>query len=245
MKKTLISAILIFVATFTFAQTKPKTGAVKKAPATTAKKAMPASSAPKAPTFKNNLDSASYGFGLSMSTGMKGSGLSGLNYDLLVKGLQDGFGGKTPSLTTEQAEQAIQTLFKEVTKSKFSSEITAGKTFLDNNRKQAGVKVTPSGLQYLVLTEGTGAKPIATDTVVAHYKGTLIDGKQFDSSYDRNDPLEIPVSRVISGWTEGLLLMPVGSKYRFFIPYDLAYGERGAGQDIPPYSTLIFDVELL
>ena len=120
-----------------------------------------------------------------------------------------------------------------------------GQDFLEQNKKRAGVQTTASGLQYEVLTAGTGVKPLATDSVLVHYKGTLLNGKQFDSSYDRGEPISFPLNRVIPGWTEGVQLMPAGSKYKFFIPYNLAYGERGAGQDIPPYSTLIFEVELL
>ncbi|MEO5910790.1 MAG: FKBP-type peptidyl-prolyl cis-trans isomerase, partial [Pelobium sp.] len=128
---------------------------------------------------------------------------------------------------------------------KFAGLQEAGKKFLEDNKKNPKVTVTPSGLQYEVLTLGTGVKPKATDTVTVHYKGTLLDGKEFDSSYSRNEPLTLPLNSVIPGWTEGVQLMPAGSKYRFYIPYQLAYGERGAGQDIPPFSTLIFDIELL
>lgn len=120
-----------------------------------------------------------------------------------------------------------------------------GIQFLENNRKQDNVQVTQSGLQYTVIEAGDGAKPGPTDTVEVHYKGTFIDGKQFDSSYDRGKTIEFPLNGVIAGWTEGLQLMSVGANYRFFIPYHLAYGERGAGGVIPPYATLIFDVELV
>lgn len=121
----------------------------------------------------------------------------------------------------------------------------AGKKFLEDNAKKAGVKTTPSGLQYKVITEGTGKKPKATETVTVHYRGTLIDGTEFDSSIKRGEPISFGLNRVIAGWTEGLQLMPTGSKYEFYIPYNLAYGERGAGGVIPPYATLIFEVELL
>jgi FKBP-type peptidyl-prolyl cis-trans isomerase FklB len=120
-----------------------------------------------------------------------------------------------------------------------------GAAFLAENAKKEGVKTTASGLQYEVIKEGDGPKPKATDEVKVHYHGTLIDGKVFDSSVDRGEPTEFPLNRVIPGWTEGVQLMPKGAKYRFFIPYDLAYGERGAGADIKPYSALIFEVELL
>lgn len=121
----------------------------------------------------------------------------------------------------------------------------AGEKFLADNAQTAGVTTTASGLQYQVFTEGTGALPKATDNVTVHYKGTTIDGKEFDSSYDRGAPATFPLNRVISGWTEGLQLMKEGAKYRFFIPSNLAYGERGAGRDIGPNATLIFDVELI
>lgn len=125
------------------------------------------------------------------------------------------------------------------------STLEEGKAFLAENAKKEGVKTTPSGLQYLVLTEGTGVKPGAKDTVVVHYRGTSITGVEFDSSYSRDEPAEFPLNRVIKGWTEGVQLMAEGSKYKFFIPSKLAYGERGAPPDILPNETLIFEVELL
>lgn len=121
----------------------------------------------------------------------------------------------------------------------------AGKKFLEDNAKKADVKTTSSGLQYKVIAEGTGKKPKATETVTVHYRGTLIDGTEFDSSYKRGEPISFGLNRVIAGWTEGLQLMPTGSKYEFYIPYNLAYGERGAGGVIPPFAKLIFEVELL
>ena len=120
-----------------------------------------------------------------------------------------------------------------------------GKQFLEENAKKEGVVTTASGLQYKVIREGDGAKPTASDEVEVHYRGTLIDGTEFDSSYKRGQPLTFPLSRVIAGWTEGVRLMPIGSKYEFYIPYNLAYGEKGAGGLIPPYAALIFEVELL
>jgi len=194
---------------------------------------------------KTLLDSASYAFGTSMASSLKNDGVKNLNYDLLVKGLKDAFGGQTPLLTQEASQKAIGNLFKSLSQQKFGPAIAEGKAFLESNKTKPGVQTTASGIQYLVLTQGTGIKPKATDTVLVNYKGTLLNGKQFDSSYDRKEPLSLSLDRVIPGWTEGMQLMPVGSKYRFFIPYHLAYGERGAGQDIPPYSTLIFEIELL
>ena len=128
---------------------------------------------------------------------------------------------------------------------KFGPALAEGKAFLEKNKKQPGIQVTASGIQYQVINKGTGIRPKDTDTVTVNYKGTLLNGKQFDSSYGRNEPLSLPLNRVIAGWIEGVQLMQTGSKYKFFVPYNLAYGERGAGADIPPYSTLIFEIELL
>lgn len=238
MKKTLITLMLPFCALAVNAQTKSKTTTTKKT-TTTVKKG------PSAVVFKSTLDSASYAFGNTMASSMKNDGLNSLNYELLVKGLKDAFGNATPLIAKEQSQIAINNLFKNVSKQKHAPTLAAGKAFLEKNKKEAGVQVTPSGLQYQVITRGTGIKPKATDTVLVNYRGTLLSGKQFDSSYDRKEPLSLPLNGVITGWTEGLQLMQTGSKYKFFIPYNLAYGERGAGEDIPPYSTLIFEIELL
>lgn len=239
MKKILITFLLPLIAVTAMSQ-------VKKSPAPIKKTATvkPVAKAP-APLFKSNLDSASYALGAKMASGMKDDGLTSLNYDLLVKGFKDAFAGSSFSIPEEKFQQAIGELFNTVTKQKFAPIIAEGKSFLENNKTQTGVQTTPSGLQYLVLTKGTGIKPTAADTVLVHYKGTLLNGTEFDSSYKRNEPLSLPLSGVIPGWTEGVQLMTTGSKYKFFIPYNLAYGERGAGGDIPPYSTLIFEIELL
>jgi len=190
-------------------------------------------------------DSASYAFGISMASGLKTNGVKSLNYDLLAKGLKDAFQGQTPLLTEQASQKVIGNLFKEITMEKYAAQIAKEKNFLEGNLKVTDVKSTASGLQYIVITPGDGPKPKITDQVTVNYKGTLLSGKQFDSSYDRKEPLTIGVNRVIPGWTEGLQLMSPGSKYKFFIPYHLAYGERAMGQEIPPYSMLIFEVELL
>lgn len=236
MNKLLITLLIPLFGYAATAQTKGKTALRKK----TTPVAATATVLP-----KNNLDSASYAFGVSMATSLKKGGLKGINYDLFVKALKDVFNNKPTLLTEDASEKAIGNLFKIVSQQKFAPAIAEGKTFLENNKKVAGVQTTASGLQYLVLTPANGIKPKATDTVLANYKGTLLNGKQFDSSYDRNEPLSITLDRVIPGWTEGMQLMSPGAKYRFYVPYTLAYGERGAGPDIPPYSTLIFEIELL
>lgn len=209
--------------------------------------------APKAAVFKNKLDSASYAFGLAMATNLKSGGLQSLNYELLNKGMKDAFtAGASPLMSEQASQQAINNLFESLAgvreaneKKKFGPIIAEGEAFLASNKTKAGIKTTPSGLQYEVLTEGTGAQPKATDQVTVHYRGALLNGKEFDSSYKREQPTSFGLNQVIPGWTEGVQLMKEGGKYRFFIPYQLAYGARGAGQDIPPYSTLIFEVELI
>lgn len=249
MKKTLFVALASAIALNAAAQTKPKTTVKKAVPSkTTASK-----TAAKPIAFKNKLDSASYAFGLAMASNLKSGGLESLNYDLLTKGLKDAFNPAAKPLMTEQASQsAINNMFESLSKVreakervKFEPTIKEGETFLAQNKTKPGIKTTASGLQYEVITEGTGTQPKGTDKVTVHYKGTLLNGFEFDSSYKRNEPTSFGLNQVIPGWTEGVALMKEGGKYRFFIPYKLAYGARGAGQDIPPYSTLIFEVELI
>lgn len=160
---------------------------------------------------------------------------------MLIAGMAGCSGNEsTTEANTENTEQTAPDTVNQI-----KDNLTLGREFLEENAKKDSVKVTESGLQYMVLKEGKGAKPGATDTVTVHYTGTLIDGKVFDSSVERGEPATFPLNRVIPGWTEGLQLMSEGSKYRLFIPSELAYGERGAGDDILPNSTLIFDVELI
>jgi FKBP-type peptidyl-prolyl cis-trans isomerase len=188
---------------------------------------------------------SSYVIGVNIGKGMKQQGLDA-DFDMILKGMKDGAAG-TPALTDEEMQQAMMELQKEMqgkaaelgTKSK-----KEGEEFLAGNKSKEGVKTTPSGLQYKVLKEGKGPKPKATDTVKVHYRGTLLNGTEFDSSYKRGEPVEFALDQVIKGWTEGLQLMPVGSKYEFWIPSQLAYGEPG-NRGIPPNSTLVFEVELL
>ncbi|MBQ7531672.1 MAG: FKBP-type peptidyl-prolyl cis-trans isomerase [Paludibacteraceae bacterium] len=191
------------------------------------------------------MDKISYGLGLSLGQQLKSSGVNELAYADLAAGIQDILEGNKPQISFQEAQQAVNKFFAELEEKASVAAKAAGEAFLAENAKRQGVKVTPSGLQYEVLDATLGQKPKATDTVRVHYEGTLPDGTVFDSSYKRGEPISFPLNGVIAGWTEGLQLMSVGSKYKLFIPYHLGYGERGAGATIPPYSALVFTVELL
>ncbi len=191
---------------------------------------------------------ASYGIGLQMGQQLADNPFDGLDIAAVAAGLAAAFYGDEPEVSEDQIRAAFQVIsgrMQEAEAAKAQVAAAAGDAFLAENAKKAGIVVTESGLQYEVLTAGSGAKPSRADKVRTHYHGTLIDGTVFDSSYNRGQPAEFPVSGVIAGWTEALQLMPVGAKYRLYIPHNLAYGERGAGGAIKPYSALIFDVELL
>lgn len=236
MKKIFIAALVATVGLSANAQTKGK--------AVPAKKPVAAAKPIAKPVFKTNTDSASYALGLSVANNFKSGGATSLNYELFTKGLKDAFASANPSLSQEQCQQAVTRFFEDAGKEKYGAAINEGKTFFAKNKAKAGVHTTASGLQYEVITQGTGNKPKATDRVTVHYKGTLLNGTPFDSSYDRGEPATFGLNQVISGWTEGLQLMPEGSKFRFFIPQNLAYGARAMG-NIPPFSALIFEVELI
>lgn len=191
------------------------------------------------------MDKVSYALGLSMGQNLMGSGVETLNYQDLAKGIEDVLTHQQPQISYQEAQQVLGKYFEELEAKVAGQAKAAGEKFLQENAKREGVKTTASGLQYEVLEPSLGQKPKATDTVRVHYEGTLIDGTVFDSSYRRGESITFPLNGVIRGWTEGLQLMSIGSKYKFFIPYQLAYGERGAGASIPPYAALIFTVELL
>ena len=191
------------------------------------------------------MDKISYALGLSMGQNLMGSGVEKLNYQDLAAGIEDVLTHAQPKISYQEAQQVLNTFFQELEQKIAGAAKADGEKFLAENAKREGVKVTESGLQYEILEPSLGQKPKATDTVRVHYEGTLIDGTVFDSSYKRGESISFPLNGVIKGWTEGLQLMSIGSKYKFFIPYQLAYGERGAGQSIPPYAALIFTVELL
>ncbi len=191
------------------------------------------------------MDKVSYSLGLSIGNNFQNSGINDLQIEDFVKGLKDILGGQTPEISYDEAKQVINDYFMKLQKEKFEINKKAGEEFLNINKGKAGVVTLPSGLQYQVLQKGEGPKPTASDKVKCHYHGTLINGTVFDSSVQRGEPAVFGVSQVIPGWVEALQLMPVGSKWRLFIPSDLAYGEHGAGEAIEPNSALVFDVELL
>ena len=191
------------------------------------------------------MDKVSYALGLSLGQNMASSGVKTIEFDDLVAGMKAIMNKEKPAISFDEAQEVLNTFFSELEAQVAGKAKEEGEAFLAENAKREGVIVTASGLQYEVLTAAEGKKPKATDKVKVHYEGTLIDGTVFDSSYRRGEAISFGLNQVIKGWTEGVQLMSVGAKYKFFIPYNLAYGERGAGAQIPPYAALIFTVELL
>lgn len=191
------------------------------------------------------MDSLSYSLGVLLAQNIKTLGLEKLSSEDIAKGIDDVLNDKETAISVNDANSMVSNEIAMINEKKSGPVLEEGKKFLEENAKKPGVKTTASGLQYEIITSGTGATPKATDEVTTNYRGTLINGKQFDSSYDRGEPAKFPVNRVIPGWTEALQMMKEGDKWRLYIPYNLAYGERGAGQDIPPFATLIFDIELI
>jgi len=191
------------------------------------------------------MEKVSYALGLSLGNNLLGSGVATLDYAQLAKGIQDVMEQNKPEMSYEEAQTVINDFFQSLQAKGGEKAQSEGKAFLEENSKRTGIVTLESGLQYEILTEGAGATPQASDSVKVHYHGTLIDGKVFDSSVNRGEPATFGVTQVISGWVEALQLMPVGSKWKLFIPSELAYGAQGAGQAIAPHSALIFEVELL
>lgn len=198
------------------------------------------------------MDKVSYALGLGIGRQLSQMGAENISVEDFAQAIKDVLGGGKPKVGDSEAQTLVSDFFEKqearqraAAAEKFKDTKEAGEKYLGENAKKEGVVTLSSGLQYQVLKEGDGRKPSAADTVKCHYEGMLIDGTIFDSSIQRGTPAEFPLNGVIAGWTEGLQLMQEGAKYRFFIPYQLGYGERGAGASIPPFATLVFDVELI
>ncbi len=191
------------------------------------------------------MEKVSYALGLSIGNNLLSSGIKDVNLEKFSKGVSDVLKGANPEMSYDEAKKILDKFFKELAEKINGQNAAVGKAFLEKNKKEEGVIELPSGLQYKVLKEGNGKKPKATDKVRCHYEGMLLDGTVFDSSIKRGEPAVFGVNQVIQGWVEALQLMQEGSKWRLFIPSEMAYGARGAGNSIPPHATLIFDVELL
>lgn len=202
-------------------------------------------------TLKNEKDKVSYSIGLNIGNNFKSQSVD-INTDVLLKGIKDALSGGKPLMTEKEIQETMTAFQKEMTakqaeRAKVLGEKNKkeGEAFLAENKKKEGVKTTSSGLQYKVIKAGSGAKPKTTDSVTVNYRGTLIDGTEFDSSYKRGEAATFPLNGIIPGWVEALQLMPVGSKWQLFVPFNLAYGEHGKGREIGPNATLIFEVELV
>jgi FKBP-type peptidyl-prolyl cis-trans isomerase FklB len=208
-------------------------------------------SAAETPAPKTTQEKVSYIIGVNIGRGLARDGVE-ISPEQLLAGIKAGASGSKTAITSEESQEIMQAFQQKMMEKQQTAQSKAaqagkveGEAFLAANGKKPGIKTTASGLQYQVIKDGTGKTPKPTDKVTTHYRGTLISGKQFDSSYDRGQPATFPVNGVIAGWTEALQLMKEGAKWKLFIPSDLAYGERGAGADIPPNSTLIFEIELI
>ncbi|MDR3114732.1 MAG: FKBP-type peptidyl-prolyl cis-trans isomerase [Treponema sp.] len=199
---------------------------------------------PEVPSRVSEDVDTSYAFGMVIGSDLKQTGLT-FNYNAFVRGLKESLEDKETRFTMDDAVLKVQTAFMAALAKRAEENRQKEQAFLEENRKKPGVSLTPSGLQYEIIVEGSGQKPKGDDMVRVNYKGTLTDGTVFDSSYSRGEPAEFPLDAVIPGWTEGIQLMSEGGFYRLYVPSKLAYGEQGAGSTIPPYSTLIFEVELL
>jgi FKBP-type peptidyl-prolyl cis-trans isomerase FklB len=261
---TLLLALTIFLGRAQAQQTpasgaqQPSPAASSQAPAATPKRAAaaktgqsPAAKTPPVLTLTTPKDKVSYAIGMNIGTAMKRDGLD-VDTAILLRGVKDALAGSKSLMTEQEAQAALSAVQADLRKKQelqlqqlADTNKKEGEAFLAANKAKEGVVALASGLQYKILQEGTGPKPVATDTVVVNYRGTLLNGTEFDSSYKRGQPATFGVGQIIKGWTEALQLMPVGSKWQLFIPSDLAYGVRGAGRDIGPNSTLVFEVELV
>ena len=219
-------------------------GLLTAAPAVAQKKGKQPVTPPKITTM-TTLDTVSYSLGLNIARNLKSQGFGDINLELFAQAMKDHYADGATLVDVNQTDQIINAYFSGIKKKEGDNNLAKGRAFLEENKKKPGVQTTASGLQYEIIKEGNGPKPTATDKVKCHYHGTLIDGTVFDSSVQRGEPATFPLNGVIKGWTEALQLMPTGSKWRLYLPSELAYGERGAGNSIGPNNALIFEVELL
>ncbi len=245
LKNIILSTSIVLVPFLADAQTKPS-ATVKKVSSPTKSAVKPAVVAVNKPAvaLTSLKDSASYSLGILVAQNFKMQNID-INVDLLQKACSEVLNGTSTLISDIQANQVLQKYLQKEQSKQFEPNRIAGEKFLAENKKKEGVITLPSGLQYSIIKKGDGPIPKASDKVKTHYHGTLIDGTVFDSSVQRGEPISFPVTGVIPGWVEALQLMPVGSKWKLFIPYELAYGTRGSGGAIKPYSTLVFEVELL
>jgi FKBP-type peptidyl-prolyl cis-trans isomerase FklB len=253
-KPLLLAGLLAGSIVMSYGQTStpaPATKPAAKKPATATGKSTTAKPATAAPALNTTKDKVSYAIGADLGNKLKTSSID-IDPDILTRALKDVLTGAKTAMNDEEIRTTLTDLTKDLqakqatlNKEKSDKNKKEGEAFLAANKSKEGVVALPSGLQYKIIKAGTGPKPTAADTVVCNYKGTLIDGKEFDSSYKRGQPATFPVGGVIKGWTEALQLMPVGSTWQLFIPADLAYGDRQAGPDITPGATLVFEVELM
>lgn len=244
MNNTVSKNVLYSAITFIVISSMAACSSVKEMAANTAHIVYAERKAP-APVLSSALDSLSYALGMIDATFFKSQGVDTINYALMNKAFHEVLKDQKTLLTSQQADMTVREQLQAFMRKKAEAAIEEGEKFLAENKKRDGVKVTPSGLQYEVLKLGTGPKPADTSTVKVHYEGFLVNGKKFDSSRDRGEPISFALNQVIKGWTEGVQLMPVGSRYKLYIPYTLGYGEQGAGGAIPGGAALIFDVELI
>lgn len=246
MKKTILGICILAVGLSAQAQKSAAKPAAKPVTKTAAKPATKAAAKP-ATTFalKTNNDSLSYALGISIGSFLLSQDVKTFNYTALNKAIQQVLAKQPTVMDGNTANQFMGQMAEAKRGKALGEEKKKGDAFFAENKKKSGVVETASGLQYEIITKGSGEVPTSADTVVAHYRGTLLNGKEFDNSYSRGEPITIPVTGVIAGWTEALQLMPVGSKWKLYIPAGLGYGDYGAGQDIPGGAALVFEVELV
>ena len=244
MQKTMFLSAALALGLSAAAQTvkKPVKPAPKPAVKATAKPTQPPTS------FKlaSGMDSLSYAIGLNVGSNLKAQGVENFSYEAMNEGMRDAVAAaKKPLLDEQTASMTIQQKLQEYASKKINVQKEEGKKFLAENKNQPGITELPNGIQYKIIKQGSGIKPALEDTIKVHYKGTTIDGKVFDDSYSRGEPIEFPLGNLVEGWKQTLPLMPVGSKWQIFLPSDYGYGDRGAGANIPGGATLIFELELL